>query len=127
MRRFGAVMILGLMLLSCGAKKQAPPESELFAQAAKLESQAEYAKEVETYQLIVDNYPDSPNCYKALFMIGYIQLEHLKNPRKSAAALEILLKKYPDCDLAENAAHIRAVALSGRDLLQAFNDSLKTD
>ena len=119
-----AVLTLALLpLIACG--KKVASGKDLFTQAAKYESTQEYSAELKTYQTIIDNYPTSPNCYKAMFMIGYIYSDYLKDYKKAIAAFDKFLVQYPNSDLAKDAQFLRDAAASGRDLLTVFQDSLK--
>ena len=120
-----AVLIFALLpLLACG--KKLASEKDLYEQATKYESTQDYNKALECYQTIVDNYPKSENRYKALFMIAYINSDYLKDIKKAIKCYEELLKEYPNCDLADDAQTLRAAAISGRDLMSVFQDSVKT-
>ncbi len=126
MKRLYVVMMAGLFLFACGNKKaNVLDEQALFQQAQSFERSQEFAKAYDSYQIIIDKYPQSPLRYKALFMAGYIQLEYLKDNKKALGLFDTLLKEYPKCDLAKDAKVIRDVAASGKDLMSVFQDSLK--
>jgi outer membrane protein assembly factor BamD (BamD/ComL family) len=131
--RLSLVLLMGgLVFIACGAKKadnraKVTDVKAIFEQAQNFEKSQEYDKACELYQSIVENYPDSPDRYKALFMTGYIQLEYLKNPKKASSTFETLIKQYPDCDLADDAKVMQLAATSGRDLDSIFQDSLKSN
>ena len=61
-------------------------------------------KALDLYNLILDEHPRAPERYKALFMVGFINAEHLDKTAEAAVAFKTLLEKYPDCDLADDAA-----------------------
>jgi TolA-binding protein len=127
-----ALFLAGLVFLACGGKKtenktKVVDEKAIFEQAQNFEKSQEYDKACELYQSIIDNYPDSPDRYKALFMAGYIQLEYLKNPKKASSTFEALIKQYPDCDLADDARVMQLAAKSGRDIDAIFQDSLNSN
>ena len=108
-----------------GCSKKIPPEVELYSQAQQFEISAEYNKALETYQTILDNYKSSPNNYKAVFMIGYINYEYLKDYQKAIALFDKLIADYPTCDLADDATVLRDSAKSGKDIMTEFQDSTK--
>jgi TolA-binding protein len=126
LRRLFVILMVLLPLLACGNKKaNVLDEQALFQQAQSFEKSQEFVKAYDSYQIIIDKYPQSPLRYKALFMAGYIQLEYLKDSKKSLSLFDTLLKEYPNCDLAKDAKVIRDVAASGKDLMSVFQDSLK--
>jgi TolA-binding protein len=115
-----------LTLFACGTKKaKVVDEKALFAEAQNFEKSEDYAKAFDLYQSFMDNYPQSPLRYKAIFMAGYIQLEYLKNSQKAATLFQTLLKEYPTCDLADDAKVMYAAAASGKDLMTVFQDSIR--
>ena len=123
MRLAATLLAVSLILVSCG--KDVPDEKTLIEQAQKLEAAAEYAKAYDLYDTFIDHYKSSEFRYKAMFMAGYIQMEYLKNPQKARKIFDELIKEYPNCDLADDAKYLREVAESGKDLMSAFQDSLK--
>ncbi len=129
MRQLLIFLVAATAILACGRKKpdiKIADEKTLFEQAQTFEKSENYAKACETYQLLADNYPQSPGRYKALFMIGYIQLEYLKEHKKAEKTFKALLTEYPSCDLADDAKFLYQAASSGKTLDDVFQDSLKT-
>jgi len=114
-----------LLLLSCGEK--VPAENELFARAQEYEAIQEFNQALQSYDTIIEKYPDSPNRYKAIFMKGYIYTEYLKDKNKAIDAFDRLLADYPDCDLADDAQVMREIAEKGADLMSVFEDSVKAE
>ena len=112
-----------LVILACG--KDVPDEKTLFEQAQKFEASGNYAEALDLYNTFIGHYRQSEFRYKAMFMAGYIQMEYLKNSKKARKMFERLIKEYPDCDLADDAKYLRDIAASGKDLMSAFQDSLK--
>ena len=114
-----------LLLLSCSEK--VPAEIELFTRAQEAEAIQEFNKALQAYDTIIENYPESPNRYKAIFMKGYIRTEYLKDKNKALEAFDQLLAEYPDCDLADDAQVMREIAEKGADLMSVFEDSVKAE
>jgi outer membrane protein assembly factor BamD (BamD/ComL family) len=124
LRKFAVIILAFLPLLACG--KKLASEKELYEQGAKYEATQDYNKALECYQTIVDKYPKSENRYKAMFMVAYINSDYLKDTKKAIKGYDELLKEYPKCDLADDAQTLRAAAISGKDLMSVFQDSVKT-
>ena len=123
--RIAVFILMGVLPLTA-CSQSTPSEEELFDTASKFETSQNYDKAIETYDLIIQKYPDSPNRYKAIFMKGYIYTDFLKDKNRAIEALDMLLKEYPDCDLADDARIIRDVAEKGADLMSVFEDSVKS-
>lgn len=120
----GVAAIVGMiLLLSCGQKL--PSDTELFAQAREHEGKQEYNDALKNYELIIDNYAESPIRYKAIFMKGLILQENLKDNKRAVEAFDELLAEYPDCDLADDASVLRDIAVKNGDIMSAFEDSLR--
>lgn len=120
-----ALSIIASILIFIVCAKNVPDEKTLFEQAQKAEAASEYARAFDLYDTFADHYEKSEYRYKAMFMAGYIQMEYLKNPGKAKKIFERLIREYPDCDLADDAAYLREIAATGKDLMSAFQDSLK--
>jgi hypothetical protein len=136
LRRLLILMLIPVAILACSRKASDDKKTAadaaimddkaLFDLALKYESSAEYVKACELYQTIESKYPQSSFRYKAIFMRGFDQIEYLKNNQEGIRAFDLLLKDYPNCDLAANAKQIRDVAGSGRDLMSVFQESMKS-
>ncbi len=129
MRQLLILLVAATAIFACGRKKadiKIADEKTLFEQAQNFEKAEDFAKASETYQLLADTYPQSQSRYKALFMLGYIQLEYLKDHKKAEKTFKALLTEYPSCDLADDAKFLYTAASSGKTLDDVFQDSLKT-
>ncbi len=58
------------------------------------------------YQEIVDRYPESEHAPKAMFMVGFVNAEELKNFSSADRAFTRVLKEYPDSEVAESAEYM---------------------
>ena len=65
--------------------------------------QERYQQALAEYRRVSYLYPKSGNNYKAMFMIGFIYSEHLKNDSSAVRAFEKMLAKYPNTDLSDDA------------------------
>ncbi len=67
-------------------------------------------------------YPKSTNNYKAMFMIGFIQSEHLHQDSTAVRSFEAMLKKYPSSDLSDDADWMIRNIRSGGQLMPSLED-----
>ncbi len=58
------------------------------------------------YEEIVERFPDSPHAAKAMFMIGFVNAEELKNLAAADQAFTQVINKFPDSDVAESAKYM---------------------
>ena len=127
MRSLVAVMgLLSFFAFGESCDKKLPRDIVLFEEGQKAETSAQYTAAIEKYKAIVDSFPESQYRYKALFMAGYVQFEHLKKPEEAVPLFSKLIEEYPKCDLADDAAIMRDAAITGRDLMSIIEDSLRT-
>jgi TolA-binding protein len=109
--------------MACGGQ---PSDIDMFSKAQEYERAQEFNKAIETYQQLIDKYPESEIRYKAVFMIGFNYFENLKDSNKAIEYFDVILNEFPDCDLADDATALKNMALEGKDILSAFEDSIST-
>jgi len=84
--------------------------------------QERYAQALAEYRRVNYLYPKSPNDYKAMFMIGFIQAEHLRQDSAAVRSFEAMLKKYPESDLSDDADWMIRNIRSGGQLMPALEE-----
>jgi TolA-binding protein len=110
------------LVVGCG--KKGPDDKTLFEEGQKLEAAEQFSQAFETYKNLSEKFPKSSYRYKALFLAGFIQFEQLNNRKLASEYFEKLIHDYPTCDLADDAAVLRDIAQSGRDIMSVFEDSV---
>lgn len=124
MKKTAFITLIIAAIMACS--ESIPPEEKLFETARNYEAAQDFNNAIATYDLIIKNYPQSPNRYKAIFMKGYIYTDILKDRNKALETMDTLLAQYPDCDLADDAKILREIAVRGVDLMSVFKDSTQT-
>lgn len=76
-------------------------ESELLAQARRTGQLPQ--KRIQFYEALLRRMPESASCAEAQFMIGFIYAEELGDTESARRALEIVLEKYPQSEVAASA------------------------
>lgn len=99
-------------------------DSVSFGIAQILIEQERYGQALAEYRRVNYLYPNSPNDYKALFMIGFIQAEHLRQDSAAVRSFEAMLKKYPDSDLSDDADWMIRNIRSGGQLMPTLEEDL---
>jgi hypothetical protein len=84
-------------------KMESLQDSICFGTAQIYIEQEKYQQALAEYRRVSYLYPKSPNDYKAMFMVGFIHAEHLKNDSAAVRAFEQMLAKYPSSDLSDDA------------------------
>ena len=88
-----------MLITACGSKSA----EELFDLAQQAENDGDFQKAVDLYTMLLEKYPENEHNYKAQFMIGFIYSEELKDFDQARMAMQKVVDKYPDCDLADDA------------------------
>jgi TolA-binding protein len=88
--------------------------------------QERYAQAMAEYRRVSYLYPKSPNDYKAMFMVGFIYAEHLKQDSAAVQAFEALIKKYPESDLTDDADWMVRNIRSGGQLMPPLEEEPAT-
>lgn len=102
-----AALIVGVLIISCSSSSQKQKtEQELYTQAQDFSEKGDFQSAIKTYQEILKLYPKSPRTYKAQFLIAFVYSENLKDKEKAKENYQILLDKYPDCDLTDDARYM---------------------
>lgn len=84
-------------------KLESLQDSICFGMAQIFIEQEKYQQALSEYRRLSYLYPKSANNYKAMFMVGFIHAEHLKNDSAAVRAFEKMLAQYPNSDLSDDA------------------------
>ena len=89
---------------SAGARTETPgTEAGLYAAAQAAEQQGRGRDAVDLYRRILTEYPESPQNYKAQFLVGFVFSEVLNQPDSARAAFGLVLERYPESEFADDA------------------------
>ena len=83
-------------------KDHRTPEVVL-AHAMALQGEKRYDEAIETYRRLMDKYPQSPEAYKGMFLLGYMYYEDMKENNKALEIFNAFIKAYPDSELVTSA------------------------
>ena len=115
-------LIIGGLIFSCSSNsKSKKTEQELYTEAQNFSEKGEYISAIKTYEEIMKSFPESPRAYKAQFLIAFVYSENLKAYEKARENYKILIEKYPNCDLADDAKYMMKTMES--DSLPAVSDT----
>ena len=84
--------------------------------------QERYPQAMSEYRRVSYLYPKSTNDYKAMFMVGFIYSEHLKNDSAAVRAFESMIAKYPKSDLTDDADWMVRNIRSGGKLMPVLEE-----
>jgi outer membrane protein assembly factor BamD (BamD/ComL family) len=75
----------------------------MYARAQEAEQQGKPREAVAIYRQILATYPESPQNYKAIFLIGFVYSEKLDQPDSARQMFEQVIGEYPDCEFEDDA------------------------
>ena len=99
---FVNILLIALFILSCSEKVS---EKEYFDLATQYMDQQNWIKAEENFSKVIEEYPNGLFSSKAIFMVGYLNANHMKNFEKARKYYSEFLEKYPDHELAEAARY----------------------
>ncbi len=98
-------------------------DSVCFGLAQIYIEQEKFSDALAEYRRVSFLYPDSPNEYKAEFMVGFIYSEHMKQDSAAVRQFKKMLQRYPKTDLSDDADWMIRNIQSGGALMPKFEDS----
>lgn len=109
-----SILILAAILLvaGCGdstsetdgnAAPSPVDEAQLYAAAQRAEQQGQPREAIEIYRRILREFPDSPENYKAEFLIGFVYAEELNVSDSARVIFERVIKNYPGTEFVDDA------------------------
>jgi outer membrane protein assembly factor BamD (BamD/ComL family) len=104
-KRMMVLFVLGYLLLlqlGCGDK---PSEKEYFDLAYQYMGKEQWSEAEKNFQKILNEYPNGDYSSKALFMVGFVNANYLKNFDKARKYYTEFLEKYPEHELADDAKY----------------------
>ncbi|MDZ7338547.1 MAG: tetratricopeptide repeat protein [candidate division KSB1 bacterium] len=108
MRLTSTAVLLMLAVFGCGPRQTAEQlysqgenfelkGSQLDEQGKADESLAMYREAAKSYEKLVAKYPQAPKSPEALYKLGTLYFNNLKDAEKSIDAYRRLVEKYPNC------------------------------
>ncbi len=114
--------LTGLYITFADAHQDDPKSAEYLHHAAELSLNLnEHRQSLELYNRVIYQYPDYYKAPECLFMVGFIYENYLQNLGKAKEIYETFLARYPEHDLADDAAVcIKNLGKSPEELLREF-------
>lgn len=121
-RRLEQALALYERLRAAYPKRAGLQDSVSFGIAQILIEMERYPQAMAEYRRVSYLNPNSPDDYKAMFMVGFIQAEHLRQDSAAVRSFEAMLKKHPESDLSDDADWMLRNIRSGGELLPLLED-----
>lgn len=127
MNRRGVIAIIFALMWLANACSEKVGEKEYFNLASKYMEEQNWQKAEEYFGKICEEHPNGLFSSKALFMVGYINANHLKDFEKAREYYTEFLSKYPDHELAVAAKYELDNLGKGLDELPFLQDTAGSD
>jgi len=101
MKYYLVITMLVLLLLGCTSQEK--KIEELFQTGQLLQSEQKFQAAIDTFEYLLEKYPDNKYGVQAKFMIAFILSEHLQEYDQAKIILEEFINEYPDDSLADDA------------------------
>jgi len=128
-RALASALALGLLLLSPGcsskiSRQTGLTDAGLLSLAEKKAEQKKYTEAAETYQLLIERYPNSPLASRAMFGVAATRMAN-KDYAEAEVAFDDFLRLYPADPKVPEALFLKGELLS-RQVLKPGRDQTKT-
>lgn len=96
------LIVVMLMVFSCS---ESMSEEELYTQAQEQYGNEQYQEAVKTFKKLAEKYPQGKRHAEALFMLGFINANDLKDYEAAERHYKHFLEEYPDHELSDDAQY----------------------
>ncbi len=100
-RLAGLVLLIGIFWI-LGCQKQMG-EKDYYDLAQQYMKQGDWQQAEATFETIVKQFPNGLYTARAMFMVGYLNANHLNNIDKARQYYQMFVDKYPNHELADDA------------------------
>ncbi len=97
-----ATVLIFVLLASCGSEQG---ENHFYNLATQYMGQGNWEKAEQNFTQVIEQFPNGQYASKSLFMVGYINANHLNNHDKASKYYAQFVDKYPDHELADDAQY----------------------
>lgn len=114
-----AILVI-FSLVGCSKKDTSKEEQALFEKASLAQAANKFQEAVDIYQQITRDFPNSTRLDKAIFMMGYIKFENLKDKEGAIQSFQQMVDKFPQSDLVDDAQFMLETIKTDQDPFSAF-------
>lgn len=96
------ILIVGIFVFSCSDSKT---EAEYYKLAYDQYNEGKYKESIQNFKSLIEEYPEGENTPNTMFMIGFINANHLENLEEAKKYYNMFMEKYPDHELVSSAKY----------------------
>jgi len=100
MKTFSSLLIIAILF---GCSKLS--ENEYYDLAKENYAEQNFELAISNFKSLIDNYPENTHSPEALFMLGFINANDLKDLEEAKKYYQRFIEKYPDHELIESATY----------------------
>jgi outer membrane protein assembly factor BamD (BamD/ComL family) len=97
-----STIILAIALFSCTETKT---EAEYYKLAYDQYNEGNYEESIKNFKSLIDNYPAGENAPNTIFMLGFINANHLEQFEEAEKYYNMFLEKFPKHELVSSAKY----------------------
>jgi TolA-binding protein len=97
-----SILIAAIFLFSCSESKT---ETEYYKLAYDQYNEGKYAESIQNFKSLIEKYPEGENTPNTIFMIGFINANHLEKFDEAKIYYNMFMEKYPEHELASSAKY----------------------
>jgi outer membrane protein assembly factor BamD (BamD/ComL family) len=95
-------LAFALLITACTDKKTA---KEYFDLGYENYNNEKFDEALVSFKNVLENYPESQFTAKAMFMVGFINANHIENFEEAKKYYELFIQKYPQHELVDSAKY----------------------
>lgn len=96
---------LSFILLLVGACSEKKSEKEYFDTGYEQYNKQNFEEALQNFKLLLKYYPDGKLTAKSIFMLGFINANHVEDYDEARKYYTLFIEKYPDDDLVDSAKY----------------------
>jgi outer membrane protein assembly factor BamD (BamD/ComL family) len=100
--KYLSALLLVFFIAACSTKLS---EEEYYSKAQEMYAGQKFDLAIENFKGIAENYPQGKHHAEALFMLGFINANDIKNLDEAKKYYTEFVQKYPNHDLADDAQY----------------------
>lgn len=100
--KYLTALLLVFFIAACSTKLS---EEEYYSKAQEMYAGQKFDLAIENFKAIAANYPQGKHHAEALFMLGFINANDIKNLAEAKKYYSEFVQKYPNHDLADDAQY----------------------
>jgi outer membrane protein assembly factor BamD (BamD/ComL family) len=100
-RAISFLLVMVIIMSACSSKRST--ETEYLTAAYDQYNKGSYEEAIKNFKKIIEFYDNGQHAAKAMFMVGFINANHIKNYEEAKKYYNMFIEKYPQNELKNDA------------------------